>query len=467
MDKLHVYDVEAAGAAGVSLKNITLHRGLDGALLDGYFERDAEGRWTYSGGLRDGDNVVQVASLRMSPWAGTALDEALRRTQALPFELVSDGDTFYIDGLPMGRCPVLRCPVPPATPTHPESDLVQAHLAKHPLISGTGTTLHAAAVNLLHSLRKHAADPAGWLSACAEECAAELERIRAVGIDVSRGVIGTRDFWESLQRTYLNAVRIVEAANVASPMRAELDALRSRVRDLEEAGRDARDWLVEVIDCAFSDDPAGVDQIGLVERAHARLEAMNLGDGDPDTATAEGPTAGPPCVMVNDIRMEIPGGDAHAVPTSFVEEVQAEIERQTAEQRAGTHGAIDVMLLDFAGPPPGLRCDPFLGWPGEPQAEKDEAWALYMVGDDPPGMKVLEHEAQGWTFSLQGEALHVGIWNDEAEARSAAWDWYRRRAVLVNGFVPAEGFAGVVPTWPAVLTWPLGHVVRTEEARRG
>lgn len=82
MDKLHVSDVEAAGAAGVSLKNITLHRGPDGALLDGYFLRDAEDRWTYTGGLRTGDEVAQVAGLRMSPWAGTALDEVLRRVQA-------------------------------------------------------------------------------------------------------------------------------------------------------------------------------------------------------------------------------------------------------------------------------------------------------------------------------------------------------------------------------------------------
>ena len=87
MDKLHVSDVEAAGAAGVSLKNITLHRGPDGALLDGYFLRDAEGRWTYTGGLRTGDEVAQVAGLRMSPWAGTALDEVLRRAQAEPFKL--------------------------------------------------------------------------------------------------------------------------------------------------------------------------------------------------------------------------------------------------------------------------------------------------------------------------------------------------------------------------------------------
>ena len=125
MDKLHVSDVEAAGAAGVSLKNITLHRGPDGALLDGYFLRDAEGRWTYTGGLRTGDEVAQVAGLRMSPWAGTALDEVLRRVQAEPFKLVQSGDEFYIDGLPSGPATVLRS-------TAEDDDapgLVRAHLA--------------------------------------------------------------------------------------------------------------------------------------------------------------------------------------------------------------------------------------------------------------------------------------------------------------------------------------------------
>lgn len=159
MDKLHVSDVEAAGAAGVSLKNITLHRGPDGALLDGYFLRDAEGRWTYTGGLRTGDEVAQVAGLRMSPWAGTALDEVLRRVQAEPFKLVQSGDEFYIDGLPSGPATVLRS-------TAEDDDapgLVRAHLADHPLIGGNGPTMHAAAVSVLHSLRKNAADPIGWL----------------------------------------------------------------------------------------------------------------------------------------------------------------------------------------------------------------------------------------------------------------------------------------------------------------
>lgn len=47
-----------------------------------------------------------------------------------------------------------------------------------------------------------------------------------------------------------------------------------RLRDLEAAGRDARDWLGEALD-SWPDSET-------VERAHARLEAMNLGDGDPD-----------------------------------------------------------------------------------------------------------------------------------------------------------------------------------------
>lgn len=209
MDKLHVSDVEAAGAAGVSLKNITLHRGPDGALLDGYFLRDAEGRWTYTGGLRTGDEVAQVAGLRMSPWAGTALDEVLRRVQAEPFMLVQSGDEFYIDGLPSGPATVLRS-------TAEDDDapgLVRAHLADHPLIGGNGPTMHAAAVSVLHSLRKNAADPIGWLRACAEECAAELERIQSDEDNCE--MYEAEEMWEAVERAYLNAARIVEASAAA------------------------------------------------------------------------------------------------------------------------------------------------------------------------------------------------------------------------------------------------------------
>ena len=47
------------------------------------------------------------------------------------------------------------------------------------------------------------------------------------------------------------------------------------LRDLEAAGRDARDWLVE----AMNRRSNGGEVLAL---AHGRLEAMNLGDGDPD-----------------------------------------------------------------------------------------------------------------------------------------------------------------------------------------
>lgn len=51
-----------------------------------------------------------------------------------------------------------------------------------------------------------------------------------------------------------------------------------RLRDLEAAARDARDWLAEALDNQPNSEA--------IEQAHARLEEMNLGDGDPDAATS-------------------------------------------------------------------------------------------------------------------------------------------------------------------------------------
>ncbi len=212
MDKLTVYEVESAGSAGISLKNITLYRGPDGAMLDGYFERDAAGMWTYSGGF--GASCVGVAGLRMPPLAGTALDEVLRHARTLPFELVGGGVAFFIDGLPSGRVAVIR-----STPEDDDApDLVRAHLPGYPLIGSNGPTMAAAAVGVLHSLRAHAADPAGWLHACAEDCHAEVERIQA-GDGIDSGMVETEEMWEAMRNAYHNAARIVEVAAAAAKAR--------------------------------------------------------------------------------------------------------------------------------------------------------------------------------------------------------------------------------------------------------
>lgn len=59
-----------------------------------------------------------------------------------------------------------------------------------------------------------------------------------------------------------------------------------RLRDLEAAARDARDWIVEALDTmrAAADVPAAVE---VLRQAHKRLEAMNLGDGDPDAKAGD------------------------------------------------------------------------------------------------------------------------------------------------------------------------------------
>lgn len=54
-----------------------------------------------------------------------------------------------------------------------------------------------------------------------------------------------------------------------------------RLQQLQEAARDARDWLAEALNRRAN----GGDVDEVLELAHGRLEALNLGDGDPDATT--------------------------------------------------------------------------------------------------------------------------------------------------------------------------------------
>lgn len=211
-DKLTVYEVEAAGQAGVSLKNIALPRRHDGTLIDGYFERGPTGLWFYTGGVvRDGSVVVQVSALRMSPWASGALDMVWRHVRAVPFQLTRDGGAFFIDGLPPGRAEV----------EWDEDDppgLVRAYLKGYPLISGAGRSREAAAEGLRCRLLKEAADPVGWLGALAKECRAEAERVER---EESGDYVDLIESWQHLELAYRNAIRIVEAASAVARRRPD------------------------------------------------------------------------------------------------------------------------------------------------------------------------------------------------------------------------------------------------------
>ena len=100
-------------------------------------------KWAIGGGELVGVAVFSV------PAQPKALD-------ALPCDR---DEAVELGRLPSGPATVLRS-------TAEDDDapgLVRAHLADHPLIGGNGPTMHAAAVSVLHSLRKNAADPIGWL----------------------------------------------------------------------------------------------------------------------------------------------------------------------------------------------------------------------------------------------------------------------------------------------------------------
>lgn len=59
---------------------------------------------------------------------------------------------------------------------------------------------------------KEAADPVAWLGALAEECRAEVDRLKRgeeAGVDGVDQIEG----WQHLELAYRNAIRIVEAAN--------------------------------------------------------------------------------------------------------------------------------------------------------------------------------------------------------------------------------------------------------------
>ena len=150
-------------------------------------------KWAIGGGELVGVAVFSV------PAQPKALD-------ALPCDR---DEAVELGRLPSGPATVLRS-------TAEDDDapgLVRAHLADHPLIGGNGPTMHAAAVSVLHSLRKNAADPIGWLRACAEECAAELERIQSDEDNCE--MYEAEEMWEAVERAYLNAARIVEASAAA------------------------------------------------------------------------------------------------------------------------------------------------------------------------------------------------------------------------------------------------------------
>ena len=82
----------------------------------------------------------------------------------------------------------------------------------------------------------------------------------------------------------LTIVHEVDREPVLAELAAEVKGLREALRashkrtfELEAAGRDARDWIVEAMSRRSNGD---VDEV--LALAHGRLEAMNLGDGDPD-----------------------------------------------------------------------------------------------------------------------------------------------------------------------------------------
>lgn len=122
----------------------------------------------------------------------------------------------------------------------------------------------------------------------------------------------------------------------------------ARLADVEAAARDARDWLVEALGEIQYNNDAGraLDPLRL---AHGRLEAMGLGDGDPDEVAGE----------------------------------------QRQRERLVEAGVLDeVERLDFEAAPPGLKMDA-LSWASQTDEERAADWAHFQAENDPEAEEVL------------------------------------------------------------------------------
>ena len=126
----------------------------------------------------------------------------------------------------------------------------------------------------------------------------------------------------------------------------------------------------------------------------------------------------------------------------------------------------DVVLLDFAGPPPGYAPHPFAASGGrfahayvdhlsstilETQFRAHDAalkvvWDHYKARFDPPGMYEVWYRA----FASDTPAVSGSALVREAAIRAAAWRWYEARVELygiLRNLNPPREF------WPLILTW--------------
>ena len=104
-----------------------------------------------------------------------------------------------------------------------------------------------------------------------------LRGLGAVVIGVDPAALGKVDLDGA--RAEIRSLRAKLAAATLGGTEAD------RLQQLEEAARDARDWLAEALNRRAN----GGDVDEVLELAHGRLEALNLGDGNPDATTDHAP----------------------------------------------------------------------------------------------------------------------------------------------------------------------------------
>lgn len=296
------------------------------------------------------------------------------------------------------------------------------------------------------------------------------------------------------------------------------EKLEQRLADVEAAARDARDWLVEVID--LSVDP--VDQLELVERAHARLEAMNLGDGDtgdrhtrartppfgagdvvdeapsircwPEVGVIiDGPeglylTVDPcdggdvTCVHIGDVvawhQASQVARQAHAGVASGhlrpPDEEAGELRQRERLAAEGVDLGPDVERLDRTKPPPGYRSWTYRGAQvggalyespdGEQVGPLAAAWTHYEREHE---MWVVVHgqrSDQGDDWRMGSAGAFAGEFRTQSDARVAAWAWYWRRVALAAA-IDAYGWYDQRSSgpWPRVLKWTDEQVEEVEK----
>lgn len=148
---------------------------------------------------------------------------------------------------------------------------------------------------------------------------------------------------------------------------------------------------------------------------------------------------------------------------------------------------MQVARFNYSEPPPGYEVKPWSntdafalvvgGKTDFPYRTREQAicvaWTHHRASNNPPGMWISSVNGRGgahaWGLSsyITSNEVELGVEDDEAAARRAAWKWYDDRLE----FEPEEGClledhdgapVPAAPVWPRCLAWPDRTVVEVK-----